>query len=99
MFNLFQIMKRKKPREEFCKHQFTNKVIIHDEIWDQEMDNDDLEDPSTYIEVTYCKTCGKILLKQHVYPTICRQISSIPEIEEFERITKCKARNITFWKQ
>lgn len=52
---IFKILKQL-----FCKHSFDS-IILEDVEWDRQNDNDDLEDTPSFIEVTYCQKCGKII--------------------------------------
>lgn len=91
-----------------CKHRNKKTIYIQDRYYDMMIDNDDLEDIPTYIKITYCTKCGKILEKHHVdtskgYLIICcsgRWIDNYPEsdcpdILEFEKITGLNHKDIT----
>lgn len=98
--NILSFFKRKSKI--LCKHKGTKDlIVIHDEIWDSMMDNDDLEDLPTYIKVTYCYKCGKILsIRSH--PCLFSMpfdLSDWMKIKEFETITGKCAKDITLWKQ
>lgn len=93
--------KKKKPKI-LCKHKDTKEsIVIRDEIWDRKMDNDDLEDHATYIKVTYCYKCGKILsIKQHPYRYLFYAPSDASDwikIKEFETITGKRAKDMTMY--
>lgn len=93
--------KKKKPKI-LCKHKDTKEsIVIHDEIWDMMMDNDDLEDHATYIKVTYCYKCGKILsIKPHPYRYLFYAPSDASDwikIKEFETITGKRAKDMTMY--
>lgn len=93
--------KKKKPKI-LCKHKDTKEsIVIHDEIWDMIMDNDDLEDIPTYIKVTYCYKCGKILsIKPHPYCYLFYTPSDASDwikIKEFETITAKRAKDMTMY--
>lgn len=93
--------KKKKPKI-LCKHKNTKEsIVIHDEIWDRKMDNDDLEDIATYIKVTYCYKCGKILsIKPHPYRCLFYAPSDASDwikIKEFETITGKRAKDMTMY--
>lgn len=93
--------KKKKPKI-LCKHKNTKEsIVIHDKIWDMMMDNDDLEDHATYIKVTYCYKCGKILsIKPHPYRYLFYAPSDASDwikIKEFETITGKQAKDMTMY--
>lgn len=95
--------KKKKPKI-ICEHKSTkDSIVIHDEIYDRMMDNDDLEDLNTYIEVTYCYRCGKILSIKFVQSENWfrepKGISDWVKIKEFETITGKRAKDITIWEK
>lgn len=98
--NILSFFFKKKRPKVLCKHKDTKEsVVICDEIWDRKMDNDDLEDIATYIKVTYCYKCGKILsIKPHPY---CYRFyapsdaSDWIKIKEFETITGKHAKDMT----
>ena len=47
--NILSFFFKKKKSKILCKHKNTKEfIVIHDEIWDRKMDNDDLEDIETY---------------------------------------------------
>lgn len=92
----------------YCKHRNTDKIIIHDHIYDSNMDNDDLDDPRTFLEIEYCSNCGKILNMKHKWencisftlPYKCSINESLYEdIEKFEKITGYDTRNMTLYKK
>lgn len=80
----------------FCKHVISE-VYIHDEYFDYETDNDDLEDIPTLIKIKYCPLCGKIFSKDHTFLT--DKASTYWEIKEFEEDTGLDSRKITLYKR
>lgn len=93
-----------------CKHSNKKTIYIQNRYYDMMIDNDDLEDIPTYIKITYCTKCGKILEKHHI--DISKKsliisytggwIDSYPEsdysdILEFEKITGLNHKNITYF--
>ena len=93
--------KKKKPKI-LCKHKDTKEsIVIRDDIWDRKMDNDDLEDHATYIKVTYCYKCSKILsIKPHPYCYLFYAPSDASDwikIKEFETITGKRAKDMTMY--
>lgn len=92
----------------FCKHHNKKTIYIQDRYHDMMTDNDDLEDIPTYIKITYCTDCGKILEMYHVNETenyqttylmgewvkVCCE-SDYSDICEFELITGFDIKNIT----
>lgn len=81
----------------FCKHTVQD-IIVHDYIYDAENDNDDLEDTPTYIKITYCPKCGKLLNisddEIDTFPFDCSRESSMEAIQKFESITHKDIHNI-----
>jgi len=72
-------------------------VILHDQIWDRETDNDDLEDSPTLVRVSYCPDCGKIF---NIKAEPCRTgISPLYEIVRFEQTTGIDHRTATLYKE
>lgn len=65
------------------------------------MDNDDLEDHATYIKVTYCYKCSKILsIKPHPYRHLFYAPSDASDwikIKEFETITGKRVKDMTMY--
>lgn len=47
-----------KIKQLFCKHKYHDikKIVIHDFLYDKEIDNDDLDDFPTYLKVFYCQS-------------------------------------------
>lgn len=92
-------------KRKFCRHKHHRQITIHDWYHDFITDNDDLEDVPTYIIVTYCPNCGKVISKAITYFYNSEEIqqqyeienppSSKEEINEFEKITGLKARDIS----
>lgn len=85
----------KKLKKCFCPHDDIRYVVLRDYFYDEMMDNDDLEDIPTYIQVTYCYDCGKIIYKtffEDFHTCIFKkQPSSDIEIERFYK--KCGITN------
>lgn len=82
----------------FCKH-LIKKIITNDFVYDEYIDNDDLDDFPTLIEISYCTKCGKIIqisdFEELEFPfNSSNKESSIEELIEFEKITKKKIYNI-----
>ena len=90
-----------KIKQLFCKHKYHDikKIVIHDFLYDKEIDNDELDDFPTYLKVFYCKKCGKLLgvknYKCTIVPFYIYDLSNRQETEEFEKITGYKVKNIT----
>lgn len=91
-----------------CKHRNKKSIYIRDRYYDMMIDNDDLEDIPTYIKITYCTKCGKILKKRHIDTSkesliICcsgywidnYSESDYSDICEFEKITGLNYKDIT----
>lgn len=91
-----------------CKHRNKKTIYIQDRYYDMMIDNDDLEDTPTYIKITYCTKCGKILEKSHIieinefqkvywlgeWVNACCE-SDYSDICEFEKITGLNHKDIT----
>ena len=79
-----------------CHHRFED-VVLYDQIWDRETDNDDLEDSPTLIRVSYCPDCGKVF---NIKAEPCQtSISPLCEIDRFEQITGIDHRTVTLYKE
>lgn len=95
-----------------CNHISTiGTVYIQDRIYDEFMDNDDLEDSPTFIKIKYCTKCGKILHKVHSNKTDnfakcygfgnwikVYQESDYELIRKFEQITNINIKELTLYK-
>lgn len=81
-----------------CTHEQIEKIYVYDTIWDQHYDNDDYDDMPTILVIYYCKDCGKILIKDHIFGSSCYQISSKTEYKKFEQITGYKVEDMTLYK-
>ena len=107
----FNLM-RKIFQKIFCRYNSVDTVYIEDKIYDRMTDNDDLEDPSTFIKIDYCINCGKVLSMVHTFKTNnytrCYGFGSwikVPiescrsDIEKFEKITGIDTNRLTLYKR
>lgn len=77
------------------KHEHDLATIkLQDVIYDQAMDNTDLEDIATINIVHYCKTCGQITKIERSNVFRDRE-SPMYEIRQFEEITGINHRTVT----
>ena len=100
--NILSFFSKKKKPKILYKHKDTKEsIVIQDVIYDNNMDNDDLEDIPTYIKVTYCRKCGKIFsIKPHPYSYLFYAPSDASDwikIKEFEMITSKRAKDMTMY--
>jgi len=84
---LFGIFYFTKYRKKYCGHYDIKFITIIDRVYDKMIDNDDLEDKETYVQIMYCADCGSIIAAEKVNSEKNKVESHPYDIQEFRRIT------------
>lgn len=81
----------------FCRHHSYMIIYIIDRVYDEKMDNDDLEDIPTFIKIKFCKKCGKIIYMKHDFSCNIRE-SSLEEKNIFSKKCLINYKQLTLYK-